>query len=99
MATEAVAVGTRTVADTTATRRPTAGIWSNAFARLRRDRVTLIAAGVLLVLVLLAAAADVLAENIFHYGFTRQDLLNAYQRPSLSAPAFWFGSDDLGRSE
>ena len=32
--------------------------WSNAFARLRRDRVTLIAVAILVVLVILALAAD-----------------------------------------
>jgi peptide/nickel transport system permease protein len=80
-------------------RRPSAGIWSNALARLRRDRVTLVAAAILVVMILLAAAADVLANFVFHYGFTRQDLLNSYQRPTLSDPAFWLGSDDLGRSQ
>jgi peptide/nickel transport system permease protein len=50
-------------------------------------------------MVLLAAAADLLSEQFFHYGFTRQDLLNNYTRPTLETPAFWLGSDDLGRSE
>jgi peptide/nickel transport system permease protein len=79
-------------------RRPAAGIWSNALARLRRDKVTILAAAVLLVLVILALLADVLANNLFHYGFTRQDLLNGYARPS-GDPAFWLGSDQLGRSQ
>jgi len=79
-------------------RRPSAGIWTNALASLRRDRVTLVAAAILGCLILLAAAADLLANNVFHYGFTRQDLLNAYQKPTLTDPAFWLGSDDLGRS-
>jgi peptide/nickel transport system permease protein len=50
-------------------------------------------------MIVLAMAADLLATYLFHYGFTRQDLLNGYTRPSLSEPAFWLGSDDLGRSE
>src|ERR1700704_2830722 len=45
-------------------------------AKLRHDKVTLIAAAILLLLIALAAAADVLANNVFHYGFTKQDLLN-----------------------
>jgi peptide/nickel transport system permease protein len=53
----------------------------------------------LLVLILLAAAADLLANYFFQYTFTRQDLLNGYARPTLSDPAFWLGGDDLGRSE
>jgi peptide/nickel transport system permease protein len=76
-----------------------AGIWSNAFARLRSDRVTIAAAVVLAVFIVLALAADLLANNLFHYGFTRQDLLNGYQKPTLSDPAFWLGSDDIGRSQ
>src|ERR1051325_11498372 len=85
-------------AERLAFRRPNAGIWSNALGRLRRDRVTMIAATILVVMVLLAVAADFLADNLFHYNFSKQDLLNNYQRPTLSEPAFWLGSDDLGRS-
>src|SRR5207245_11746637 len=70
-----------------------------AFARRRPDKLTLIACIILLLFILLAAGADLLANNFFHYGFTRQDLLNGYARPTLSDPAFWLGGDDLGRSE
>jgi peptide/nickel transport system permease protein len=80
-------------------RRPTAGIWSNALANLRRDHVTLVAAAILVVFIALAVAADALANNVFHYSFTRQDLLNGYQKPTLADPAFWFGGDDIGRSQ
>jgi peptide/nickel transport system permease protein len=96
---EAIPLGARNVGRVQPATRPAAGIWSLALSRLRRDRLTLAAAGVLLVMIALAAAADVLANNWFHYGFTRQDLLNSYERPTLSVPAFWLGSDDLGRSE
>jgi len=99
MAAEAIPLGARPVADAAPARRPTAGIWTNALARLRRDRLTLVAASILLAMILLAAAADMLANNLFQYGFTRQDLLNGYQKPTWSQPAFWLGSDDLGRSE
>jgi len=78
---------------------PAAGIWSNALHRLMRDRVTLIASAVLILLLVLAALADVLANNFFHYSFTRQDLLNGYEKPNFTQPAFWFGTDDLGRSQ
>lgn len=86
-------------AEATPSRRATAGIWSNAAARLRRDRVTLGAAAVLAVFVVLSASADLLANNFFHYGFTKQDLLNSYARPTLTDPPFWLGADDIGRSE
>jgi peptide/nickel transport system permease protein len=96
---EAVTLSGRSSVATLPARRPTAGIWGNALARLRRDRVTLAAAAILAVMILLAAGADVLSNYLFHYGFTRQDLLNSYQRPTLTDPAFWLGSDDLGRSQ
>jgi peptide/nickel transport system permease protein len=67
--------------------------------QIRRDRPTLIALVVLAVLILLAASADLLSDAFFHYGFTRQDLLNSYARPELARPAFWLGTDKLGRSE
>jgi peptide/nickel transport system permease protein len=76
-----------------------AGLWSDALNRLRRDYLTLSAAAVLVVLVALALAADALTDNFFHYGFTRQDLLNTYARPDLWTPAFWLGGDELGRSQ
>jgi peptide/nickel transport system permease protein len=70
-----------------------------ALARLRGDRVTLLATVILLLLIALAAAADLLAEYVFHSNVTRQDLLSSYTRPTWSAPAYWLGSDDLGRSQ
>jgi peptide/nickel transport system permease protein len=99
VATHAASVTTRPVAEPVAVRRPSAGIWSNAFAKLRRDQVTLVSAGILACMIVLALGADLLATYLFRYGFTRQDLLNGYTRPGFSEPAFWLGSDDLGRSE
>jgi peptide/nickel transport system permease protein len=48
---------------------------------------------------LLAASADLLADNVFHYGVTRQDLANSYRPPELGNPARWLGTDNLGRSQ
>jgi peptide/nickel transport system permease protein len=75
------------------------GLWRTALATLRHDRITIGALAILLVMLLLAAGADLLTDHVFHYGFTRQDLLNSYTPPTLSDPAFWLGSDDLGRSQ
>jgi peptide/nickel transport system permease protein len=96
---QAVQLAAPTIAQAAPIRRSSAGIWSNAVARLRRDRVTLVSAFILVVFIALAAAADVLANNFFHWGFTKQDLLNGYTKPTLSDPAFWFGGDDIGRSQ
>src|SRR5205823_1469634 len=49
--------------------------------------------------VVVISSMMLLANNFFHYGFTRQDLLNGYTKPTLADPAFWFGSDDIGRSQ
>src|SRR5579871_340123 len=74
-------------------------LWGTALLRLRHDRATLIAVVILVVMVVLAAAADLLANSFFHYGFTKQDLLSGYTKPTLSDPAMWLGSDNLGRSQ
>jgi len=59
----------------------------------------MIAFGVLLVLALLSAAADLFAQNIFNYTFEKQDLLNTYMKPTLDPPAYLLGSDEIGRSQ
>ena len=82
-----------------ATRAPSAGFWYDAAYRFRHDRVSLAAAAALVTLVALAAAADLLADGFFHYTVTQQDLLNTYAKPNGADPAFWFGGDEIGRSQ
>lgn len=48
---------------------------------------------------LLSAGADILSENFFHWSFSKQDILTSYRPPTLDDPAFWLGSDQLGRSQ
>jgi peptide/nickel transport system permease protein len=55
--------------------------------------------GVLLLLSVLAIGADFLADNLFHWSFSKQDILNSYGPPSGAEPAMWLGSDQLGRSQ
>ena len=80
-------------------RRVSAGFWSDAWWRLRHDPTTMIALTVILVLVVLALGADLLADNVFHWSFSRQDLTQTYRKPTLDDPAFWMGADNLGRSQ
>ena len=80
-------------------RRASAGLWSDALYRLRRDPTTIAALGTLLLLVLLSASADLLADNVFQWSFSKQDILSSYEKPSLSEPAMVLGSDELGRSQ
>jgi len=80
-------------------RRASAGLWSDALWRLRRDPTTIAAFAVLGVLVGLALGADVLASSFFHSSFSQQDILNNYAKPDGNEPAMWLGTDQLGRSQ
>ena len=80
-------------------RRVSAGFWSDALWRLRHDPTTMSAFAVLLALAVLAIGADFLADNAFHWSFSKQDILNSYGPPSAEEPALWLGSDQLGRSQ
>jgi len=85
--------------DLAGARRVSAGLWSDAAWRIRHDPTTLGALGVLLLMILMSAGADVFADNFFHVSFAKQNLLETYAKPGLSEPARWLGTDSLGRSE
>jgi peptide/nickel transport system permease protein len=79
--------------------RVSRSLWDNAWYKLRRDRLTIGAAVVLLVLAALAILAPVLADNVFHYKFEQQDLFHTYEKPTFDPPAYLLGSDEVGRSQ
>lgn len=79
--------------------RAAAGLWSDAWYRIRRDRLTMAALGVLLLIVLLSAAAPLLAEHVFKWRFEQQELLGAYAKPSFERPEHLLGADEIGRSQ
>ena len=79
--------------------RVSAGLWSTAWYRLRRDRLTMIAAAVLGTIIVLSIGAPVLAELVFRTTFEKQNLLRTYAAPTLDPPGFVFGSDEVGRSQ
>jgi peptide/nickel transport system permease protein len=81
------------------TRRASAGLWNDAWWRLRHDRVTIVAFAILAALVLLALAADLFADNVFQMKFEEQSLLHAYAKPTLDPPAYLLGADEIGRSQ
>ncbi|MBI2325019.1 MAG: ABC transporter permease [Chloroflexi bacterium] len=95
----APAIAARGIVRTSEARRAGAGFWSDAWWRLRHDPTTMIAISVIVLLVVLAASADLLADNFFKWSFSRQDLTQSYRKPTLDDPAFWFGADNLGRSQ
>ncbi len=82
-----------------ASERRSAGLWQNAWYRLRRDVLTMIAIAILSILVVASLAAPLLAEHVFQFRFEQQDLLKGYSTPTLDPPAYILGSDELGRSQ
>lgn len=80
-------------------RRVSASFWSDALWRLRHDPTTMTALAVLLTLAILAIGADFLADNVFHWSFSKQDILSSYGPPNGAEPAMWLGTDQLGRSQ
>jgi peptide/nickel transport system permease protein len=82
-----------------APRRVSSGFWSDALWRVRHDPTTVAALIVLVVIALLATSADLLADNVFHWSFSKQDIGASYTPPTFNDPAYWLGSDQLGRSQ
>ena len=96
MATAAASAGTvRPAVDARVSR----SLWSNAWYKLRHDRLTIAAMAVLVLLAILSILAPVFADNVFHYKFEQQDLFHTYEKPTLDPPAYLLGSDEVGRSQ
>jgi peptide/nickel transport system permease protein len=79
--------------------RPSQSLWSNAWWKLRHDRLTIGAFIVLGLFAALSIAAPLFSEYVFHYKFEQQDLLHTYEKPQLANPAYLLGSDEIGRSQ
>jgi ABC-type dipeptide/oligopeptide/nickel transport system permease subunit len=78
---------------------PKRGARETTLAYLFRDPALAFAVIGLAGWLILASAADALAEAVFGSSFQRQDLAHAYAAPSLGAPAVWLGTGELGRSQ
>ncbi|MGI8687829.1 MAG: ABC transporter permease [Thermomicrobiales bacterium] len=72
---------------------PSLSYWQRAYRHLRRDRVTLFACVLLLLVTLLSLAAPVVG-HLFNKDPAMQDLLSRLEKPSH---AHWLGTDELGR--
>ena len=68
------------------------GFWSDAWRRLKRNRIAVLAGGVIILILALAVAGPWLTP----YTPFEQVLERQYKTPSLSG--FWFGTDEFGRS-
>ena len=71
---------------------PPVGFWGDAWRRLKRDRIALVAGGIIFLVFILAVVGPWLTP----YTPFAQDLERQYREPSLSG--FWFGTDEFGRS-
>ncbi len=71
---------------------PPVSFWSDAWRRLKRNRIAIAAGGVILLVLTLAVAGPWLTP----YTPFEQVLQRQYREPSLSG--FWFGTDEFGRS-
>lgn len=71
-------------------------LWAIAGRRLLRDRLTLVAAAVLLLYGLLAMFAPTISQALVGRGPERIDLLRAFEPPN---PRAWLGTDDYGRDQ
>ena len=72
---------------------PSLNYWQRAYRHLRRDRVTLFACILLLLVTLLSLAAPVVG-HLLDKDPAMQDLLSRLEKPSH---AHWLGTDELGR--
>jgi peptide/nickel transport system permease protein len=71
--------------------------WQEAWGRLRRNTIGIVAGGLLLFFVLLAIFAPLVASVLTHQDYRHIDLANPFA-PPLS-PGHVLGTDDLGRDE
>lgn len=81
--------------ETTATPEPLS-FGKIAVRRILRDRLTMIAIGVILVLILLSALAGVISDKILDVDPNTTDLLATFAPPSSE---HWLGTDQLGRDQ
>lgn len=79
--------------------RAARGLWSDAWYRLRRDKLTMTAFGILAVIFVLSYSAPLFAEHVFKWRFEQQELLGAYAKPQFTRIEYLLGSDEIGRSQ
>lgn len=72
-------------------------LWGEAFKNLRRDKLTMFALSVLIVLTLACVFAPPLLENVLELNGNRTDVVNRYKLPGYKNNIL--GTDQLGRDQ
>jgi peptide/nickel transport system permease protein len=75
--------------------RPAQSFWSHSWERLRANRLGMAAAGVLLLMGVIAVLAPVLSGLVTHHAYYEQDIRNNFASPGT--PGHWLGTDEIGR--
>ncbi len=85
----------QTAVDLKETRAVGESLWQTALRRLRRDRLTLLAMAMLLLLATLSVLAPLISDGVLHVDPNRTDIANKFL--PIGAPGHLLGTDDLGR--
>ena len=70
--------------------RPSIGYWKDAWMRLKKDKISLISLGLVILIVIGAITVPMLSK----YNYSTNDLMSTNMKPSAE---HWFGTDQLGR--
>lgn len=74
--------------------RPSIGYWSNAWRKLRENKVALFSMILIIFIILCAVFAPIIIEKVWGFTYYGIDLTNTDQSPNLT---HWFGTDNKGR--
>lgn len=70
--------------------RPSIGYWKDAWIRLKKDKISLISLGLVILIIIGAITVPMLSK----YNYATNDLMSTNMKPSAE---HWFGTDQLGR--